>query len=234
MNEARTRILETRGLHRSLGSGAARIHVLRGLDLRLEGGRTYAIVGPSGCGKSTLLYLLGLLDLPDAGEILLRGERVDNAPEQERTRIRGERIGFVFQFHFLLAEFSAAENLMLPMVRRGGLDPVAAMDKARELLGTVGLADKADRRGNQLSGGERQRVAVARALSNDPDLLLADEPTGNLDYHNSEALFRQLQQLAREQDRSILIVTHNRELAAACDVCLEMRDGQFENQKAPN
>ena len=234
MNEARTRILETRGLHRSLGSGAARIHVLRGLDLRLEGGRTYAIVGPSGCGKSTLLYLLGLLDLPDAGEILLRGERVDNAPEQERTRIRGERIGFVFQFHFLLAEFSAAENLMLPMVRRGGLDPVAAMDKARELLGTVGLADKADRRGNQLSGGERQRVAVARALSNDPDLLLADEPTGNLDYHNSETLFRQLQQLAREQDRAILIVTHNRELAAACDVCLEMRDGQFENQKAPN
>ncbi|NBD38982.1 MAG: ATP-binding cassette domain-containing protein [Verrucomicrobia bacterium] len=233
MSEAGAPILETRGLHRSLGSGAARIHVLRGLDLRLEGGRTYAIVGPSGCGKSTLLYLLGLLDLPDDGEILLRGERVDNAPEQERTRIRGERIGFVFQFHFLLAEFSAAENLMLPMVRRGGLDPVAAMDKARELLGIVGLADKADRRGNQLSGGERQRVAVARALSNNPDLLLADEPTGNLDYHNSETLFRQLQQLAREQNRSILIVTHNRELAAACDVCLEMRDGQFEGAAVP-
>ncbi len=233
MKEGPAIILETRALHRSLGSGPARLHVLRGLHLRLEAGKTYAIVGPSGCGKSTLLYLLGLLDLPDAGEILLRGKRVDNAPEQERTRIRGERIGFVFQFHFLLAEFSAAENLMLPMVRRGLMEPEAALRKAREILGLVDLADKADRRGNQLSGGERQRVAVARALCNNPDLLLADEPTGNLDYHNSETLFQQLQQLAREQERTVLIVTHNRELAAACDVCLEMRDGQFEGQAAP-
>lgn len=222
-------ILQVRQLHRYLGEGAARNHVLRGIDLELLPGRTYSIVGPSGCGKSTLLYLLGLLDRPDAGEIHLRGERVDNANERERTRIRGTRIGFVFQFHFLLAEFSAAENLMLPMLKSGGRERPAARARALELLDLVGLADKADRKGNQLSGGERQRVAVARALANDPDLLLADEPTGNLDFRNSQVLFEQLQVLADKFKRTVLIVTHNRELAESCDHCLPMRDGRFES-----
>lgn len=221
-------ILRVRQLHRYLGEGAARNHVLRGIDLELLPGRTYAIVGPSGCGKSTLLYLLGLLDRPDAGEIYLRGERVDNASERERTRIRGTRIGFVFQFHFLLAEFSASENLMLPMLKAGDCDRSRARARALELLELVGLADKADRKGNQLSGGERQRVAVARALANDPDLLLADEPTGNLDFRNSQLLFEQLQVLADKFKRTVLIVTHNRELAESCNHCLPMRDGRFE------
>lgn len=221
-------ILQTRGVERTLGKGADRVHVLRGIDLALERGKTYAIVGPSGCGKSTLLYLLGLLDKPDAGEIYLRGERVDHACETERTRLRGERIGFVFQFHFLLSEFSAAENLVLPMMKNSHLNREEAHEKASRLLGLVGLADKTNRRGNQLSGGERQRVAVARALANDPDLILADEPTGNLDFENSKLLFDQLQGLAHELKRTILVVTHNLELARACDVTFPMRDGLFE------
>jgi len=221
-------VLETRSLHRYLGTGADRVHVLRGLDLSLERGKTYAIVGPSGCGKSTLLYLLGLLDRPDGGEILLAGRRVDAADEAERTRIRGREIGFVFQFHFLLSEFSAAENLILPMRKHGNLDALAAREKAEHLLSLVGLGDKYDRRGNQLSGGERQRVAVARALANDPTLILADEPTGNLDFANSEILFQQLQRLAHELRKTVLIVTHNPDLAKACDQTLRMRDGQFE------
>jgi lipoprotein-releasing system ATP-binding protein len=222
-------ILETRQLHRTLGSGADKVHVLRGLDLRIERGRTYAIVGPSGCGKSTLLYLLGLLDHPDSGEIHLGGRRVDHASEAERTRIRGQRIGFVFQFHFLLSEFSAAENLMLPMLKHLDIDAAAARARACRLLGLVGLGDKAGRKGNQLSGGERQRVAVARALANDPDLVLADEPTGNLDFKNSMALFEQLQGLAHELQRTILVVTHNLDLARACDHTFHMRDGRFED-----
>lgn len=221
-------VLETRQLHRTLGEGADRVHVLRGIDLRLERGKTYAIVGPSGCGKSTLLYLLGLLDRPDSGQILLNGDRVDHASESERTRLRGERIGFVFQFHFLLAEFSAAENLTLPMLRKSAIGREAALARAAELLRLVGLGDKLHRKGNQLSGGERQRVAMARALANDPDLVLADEPTGNLDYANSSKLFEQLNTLAHELKRTVLVVTHNLDLAKACDHCFHMRDGLFE------
>jgi lipoprotein-releasing system ATP-binding protein len=229
---ATTAVLETRGLHRTLGADADKVHVLRGIDLRLERGRTYAIVGPSGCGKSTLLYLLGLLDHPDSGEIYLSGQRVDHASEAERTRIRGRRIGFVFQFHFLLSEFSAEENLMLPMLKHLPLGEAEARAKAAHLLGLVGLGDKTGRRGNQLSGGERQRVAVARALANDPDLVLADEPTGNLDFKNSMALFGQLQGLAHELQRTILVVTHNLDLARACDHTFHMRDGRFEDTSA--
>jgi lipoprotein-releasing system ATP-binding protein len=221
-------VLQAKQLHRSLGADASRVHVLQGIDLTLQKGRTYAIVGPSGCGKSTLLYLLGLLDRPDSGEIWLGDERVDQASETERTRIRARKIGFVFQFHFLLAEFSAAENLMLPMMKQGNLSREAALEKATSLLGMVGLSDKVDRRGNQLSGGERQRVAVARALANDPDLILADEPTGNLDFKNSLALFEQLQTLAHESNRTALVVTHNLELAKACDHTFHMVDGVFE------
>lgn len=221
-------VLEARGLHRTLGEGANTVHVLRGIDLSLERGKTYSIVGPSGCGKSTLLYLLGLLDRPDTGQISLNGKRVDQASEDERTRIRGNYIGFVFQFHFLLTEFSAAENLMLPMMKKGEITRDEALRKARHLLDLVGLADKSERLGNQLSGGERQRVAVARALANEPDLILADEPTGNLDFQNSISLFEQLQKLAHELNRTILVVSHNRELAGACDESFSMVDGLFE------
>lgn len=221
-------VLQAQGLVRNLGEGANRVEVLRGIDLTLNRGRTYAIVGPSGCGKSTLLYLLGLLDRPDQGQLLLNGQRVDAMSDAVRTRVRGRYIGFVFQFHFLLAEFSAQENILMPMLRQPGIDRTAASERALALLELVGLADKAHRNGHQLSGGERQRVAVARALANDPDLILADEPTGNLDYHNSITLFEQLQLLAHDHGRTILVVTHNLDLARACDHCLQMRDGRFE------
>ena len=221
-------VLVARQLHRYLGEGADRVHVLKGIDLTLKRGKTYSIVGPSGCGKSTLLYLLGLLDRPDSGEIYLANTRVDSASDSDRTRIRGQQLGFVFQFHFLLSEFSAVENLTLPMLKQGILSPEGAEEKAQHLLHLMGLANKANRLGNQLSGGERQRVAVARALANDPDLILADEPTGNLDFENSRILFDRLQGLAHEMNRTILVVTHNLELAQACDVCLHMRDGAFE------
>ncbi len=221
-------VLEAKQLYRTLGEGEGAVEVLKGIDLSLERGKTYSIVGPSGCGKSTLLYLLGLLDRPDSGEIYLNGEQVDQAPEGERNRIRSEHIGFVFQFHFLLAEFTAAENLVLPIMKKGGMERKEANVKACELLGLVGLGDKVDRKGNQLSGGERQRVAVARALANDPDLILADEPTGNLDIQNSISLFEQMQQLAHDLNRTVLVVTHNQDLSRACDASFSMVDGRFQ------
>ncbi|MFP4541005.1 MAG: ABC transporter ATP-binding protein [Opitutales bacterium] len=219
-------VLSVRGLERWLGDGANRTHALRGLDFDLVGGKVYSVVGPSGCGKSTLLYLLGLLDRPDGGEIHLGGVRVDSASDRERTRLRGSHLGFVFQFHFLLAEFTAQENIMLPMVKQG-LDPSEARRRADTLLDEVGLAGRAHNRGNQLSGGEQQRIAVARALANRPRLLLADEPTGNLDQQNSEALFGLLQRVAHDWGHTVLLVTHNRELARRCDHTLAMRDGRF-------
>ncbi len=215
------------GLERWLGEGESRVHVLRGLDIELPSSRTISVVGPSGCGKSTLLYLLGLLDLPDGGEIYFGDRRVDNADEETRTRLRGSEIGFVFQFHFLLSEFTAAENVMLPMLKLGQRTEDECRQAAIDLLENVGLRGKADRRGNQLSGGEQQRVAVARALANNPRLILADEPTGNLDMSNSEALFSLLRELAREKGQTVLIVTHNRDLAANCDQTLSMLDGRF-------
>lgn len=231
-NDIGKTVLRAEGLTRRLGEGLNRTDVLRGINLTLQRGSTYAIVGPSGCGKSTLLYLLGLLDRPDTGRIFLGNQRVDNMTDAERTRVRGRHIGFVFQFHFLLAEFTAEENIMMPMLRQPGVDRLAASRRARELLDLVGLGNKAARNGHQLSGGERQRVAVARALANEPDLLLADEPTGNLDYQNSISLFEQLQSLAREHDRTVLVVTHNLDLARACDHCLHMRDGVFETAES--
>lgn len=220
-------IVEVRRLNRYLGEGEGRVHVLRDIDLSLDAGQTYSIVGPSGCGKSTLLYLLGLLDLPDSGEIHLNGIRADNAGEAERTRLRGALIGFVFQFHFLLAEFTALENILLPLLRQRTLPENEARAWAEEVLCRVGLRDKLHRRGNQLSGGEQQRVAVARALANKPPLLLADEPTGNLDQANSEALFALLHELAATHNQTILLVTHNPDLAQRCHHTLPMRDGRF-------
>ena len=220
-------VLEVKNLHRYLGRGDNRNHVLRGIDLSLPRGKTVSIVGPSGCGKSTLLYLLGLLDHPNEGEIYLNGQRVDKTSEKERTYIRAAKLGFVFQFHFLLAEFSAFQNLVLPMRKLKKIPEEEIEDRALELLDRVGLKNKADRMGNHLSGGERQRIAVARSMVNDPDLILADEPTGNLDSANSDSLFNEMQRLAHDFNRTILIVTHNRSLAEACDICLRMQDGHF-------
>lgn len=219
--------LECRGLHKSLGEGETRVHVLRGVDLQLRRGEINAVVGPSGCGKSTLLYLLGLLDRQDAGTIFVNGEETPANSDGRHTSLRCEHIGFVFQFHFLLPEFTALENVMLPMRKLGRLGEPEMQERSRQLLGDVGLGSKTHRLPTQLSGGEQQRVAIARALANRPTVLLADEPTGNLDVKNSLMIFDALTRLARDSGQAVLIVTHNPELAERCDRILRMEDGRF-------
>jgi len=220
-------VLRCEGIHKYLGSGESRVHVLRGVDLSLNNSMTYAIAGPSGSGKSTLLYLLGLLDRQDKGDIFIDGQKMSSASDEERTSARNRYIGFVFQFHFLIAEFTAAENIMLPMQKLGKLSPSEMVDRAHLLLKEVGLRDKSHRLATQLSGGEQQRVAVARALANNPAVILADEPTGNLDVRNSQLVFDLLYRLAHEQGQAILMVTHNPEIANRCDATLRMMDGEF-------
>ena len=184
-------------------------------------------MGPSGCGKSTLLYLLDLLDQPDDGSIEINGQRMSNSDDFARTAARGAHIGFVFQFHFLMMEFTALENVLMPMRKLGRLAPAAMEARAHALLGSVGLGDKTHRLGTQLSGGEQQRVAIARALANEPSIILADEPTGNLDVKNSGMVFDLLTQLAKDHGQAVVLVTHNPEIAGRCDITRPMRDGLF-------
>lgn len=219
--------MRARGLVKTLGSGENSVRVLDGLDIELSPGETHAIVGPSGCGKSTLLYLMGLLDRPDSGEIFIGNTEFAAASDEARTRARNESLGFVFQFHFLLSEFSALENVTLPMAKLAKLSQDEMDTRALDLLRNFGLGDKAHRRAHQLSGGEQQRVAIARALANSPAVLLADEPTGNLDERNAAQVFEQLQRVAHELGQAVLMVTHNPSLAEQCDRILRMRDGQF-------
>jgi lipoprotein-releasing system ATP-binding protein len=214
-------------LHRYLGHGEGRVHVLKGVSFEASRGQVYAIVGPSGCGKSTLLYQLGLLDRPDDGEIWIGEELMSNSSDELRTAARSRHIGFVFQFHFLMLEFTALENVMMPMRKLGSLSPGEMEDRAHQLLGAVGLGEKTHRLGTQLSGGEQQRVAIARALANEPSVLLADEPTGNLDQKNSGIVFDLLTRLAKENGQAIVLVTHNPEIARRCDLVRPMRDGEF-------
>jgi lipoprotein-releasing system ATP-binding protein len=214
-------------IHRYLGQGEGRVHVLKGVSFEAQRGQVYAVVGPSGCGKSTLLYLLGLLDRQDEGDIWIDGIRMSNSSDSDRTAARGTHIGFVFQFHFLMQEFSSLENVMMPMRKLGRLTEPAMRDRARELLTAVGMGDKSHRLGTQLSGGEQQRVAIARALANAPAIILADEPTGNLDQRNSGIVFDFLTQLAKQNGQAVIIVTHNPEIAGRCDAVRSMRDGVF-------
>ncbi len=219
--------LRCSNLHRSLGQGDGRVHVLKGVSFEARRGQVYAIVGPSGCGKSTLLYLLGLLDQPDGGEIAIGGQIMSNSDDVARTAARCEHIGFVFQFHFLMLEFSALENVMMPMRKLGRLTSVEMVARAHSLLTSVGLGEKTHRLGTQLSGGEQQRVAVARALANQPSIILADEPTGNLDVKNSGLVFDLLTSLAKDNGQAVILVTHNPDIAARCDFTRPMRDGLF-------
>lgn len=219
--------LRCTNLHRYLGQDEGRVHVLKGVSFEAHRGQVYAIVGPSGCGKSTLLYLLGLLDQPDDGQIEINGRMMSNSDDFARTAARGEHIGFVFQFHFLMLEFTALENVMMPMRKLGRLRPDEMSARAHALLESVGLGAKTHRLGTQLSGGEQQRVAVARALANQPTILLADEPTGNLDVKNSGLVFDLLTRLAKEQGQAVILVTHNPEIAQRCDFTRPMRDGLF-------
>ena len=222
--------LRSDGLERFLGAAETRVHVLRGVSLRLERGFVHAVVGPSGCGKSTLLYILGLLDQPDAGRLIISGQAVSDLPDDELSRQRNALLGFIFQFHFLLQDFTAQENIMIPMRQLGRLNEAEMRDRAASLLDAVGLGDKRNRPSRHLSGGEQQRVAIARALANDPQVILADEPTGNLDTANSNRVFSLLTDLVRRQDKALLLVTHNPAIAEACDWVHTMKDGQIVGQ----
>jgi lipoprotein-releasing system ATP-binding protein len=219
--------LRCENLHRYLGQGEGRVHVLRGVSFQALRGKTTAIVGPSGCGKSTLLYLLGLLDQPNDGSIWIADELMSNSSDLARTHARGEHIGFVFQFHFLMQEFTALENVMMPMRKLGKLAEDEMIARAKSLLADVGLGQKTHRLATQLSGGEQQRVAIARALANQPAIILADEPTGNLDAANSTLVFDMLTRLAKENGQAVVLVTHNPEIANRCDEIKPMRDGHF-------
>lgn len=218
-------ILSCEGIERFLGQDENRVHVLKNVSLQLHAQRVYSIMGPSGCGKSTLLYLLGLLDRPDEGTLWISGQEVSGFKDRELSLFRNQEIGFVFQFHFLLKEFSALENVQLPMRRAGRLTKTEMNERAAHLLELVGLGNKLHRSAHHLSGGEQQRVAIARALANGPRLLLADEPTGNLDTPNSQKIFEVLQKIARETGLALLIVTHNSQIGTASDQVFLMKDG---------
>ncbi len=207
------------------GSGNS-VRVLRSVSLQAFPGQITSVVGPSGCGKSTLLYLLGLLDIPDSGEVRIDGKSMSRATDRERTEMRNLAIGFVFQFHFLIKELSVLENVCLPGLKAGKcLSEVNA--SAKKVLGNLDLLKKIDRPAHSLSGGEQQRVAIARALANSPKVILADEPTGNLDSGNSAAVFDILKEFARDEGLAVVMVTHNQELANRSDQIIEMMDGRI-------
>jgi len=220
-------ILDLRGVIKAYNRGsAAVVPVLQGVDLTLARGEVVALVAPSGAGKSTLLHIAGLLDTPDAGQVILDGRDMTRLPDRARTLARGRDLGFVYQFHHLLPEFSALENITIPQLA-AGVAPAAARARAMDLLARVGLAARADHRPAALSGGEAQRVAFCRALANGPRLLLADEPTGNLDPATSDQVFAVLMDLVRATGLSALIATHNMGLAAQMDRVLHLDRGQL-------
>jgi len=217
--------LSCTGIERFLGEEDSRVHALRGVSLQLERGTVHAVVGPSGCGKSTLLYILGLLDQADAGSVIIEAEDVSNLSDEVLAQKRNAFLGFIFQFHFLLEDFTAQENVMIPMRRLGKLSEAEMRERSAFLLDEVGLGTKLRRPSRHLSGGEQQRVAVARALANNPSVILADEPTGNLDSANSRRAFELLERIVQEERKALLLVTHNSEIAEACDWIHEMQDG---------
>ena len=215
-------VLELRGIVQTFDQGDTSLEVLRSIDLNLKSGEIVALVGPSGSGKSTLLQIAGLLERALFGEIFIRGQSTKNLNDDSLTEIRRNEIGFVYQYHHLLAEFSARENIIVPQkIMR--IDKETASKRADKLLDIMGLSDRADHRPAKLSGGEQQRVAIARALANNPTVLLADEPTGNLDSNSADVVFQLLSQLVQNSDVGALIATHNSVLASRMDrvVCLE-------------
>ena len=219
--------LELRGVSRTFHQGGRDIEVLRDVQMSLVPGEIVALVGPSGAGKSTLLHIAGLLERPDAGEVIVGDEACSALPEADRTRLRRGTLGFVYQFHHLLPEFSAQENIMLPQMI-AGTSRSEARSRAGELLEMMGLADRATHRPGQLSGGEQQRIAIARSVANAPAILLADEPTGNLDPETAGGVFDQMLKLVRGAQLAALIATHNLDLAAKMDRTLQLRDGRVE------
>jgi lipoprotein-releasing system ATP-binding protein len=216
--------LSLRALQRTFVQGDRRLEVLRAVSLDLRAGEIVALVGQSGSGKSTLLHIAGLLERPDGGEVVVDGKSTRKLGDGPRTALRRKFLGFVYQYHHLLPEFSALENVMLPQMLNG-LSRSEARVRSADLLAMVGLKERAEHRPGRLSGGEQQRVAIARAVANAPRVLLADEPTGNLDSETAETVFRQLLALVRETGMAALIATHNPELAARMDRTLHLKDG---------
>ena len=226
-------VLEARALSKSyIGGDGGTIKVLDAIDFRVARGEMVAIIGSSGAGKSTLLHLLGALDRPTAGQVLIDGASVNDMSDDGISALRNRTVGFVFQFHHLLREFTALENVMMPL-RIAGVEEEKAQQRAKTLLERVGLGGRMLHRPGALSGGEQQRTAVARALANDPAVLLADEPSGNLDHQNSERLHDLFSELARELELGMVIVTHNRSLAARADRILQLEDGRLTQVDLP-
>lgn len=219
-------MIEAKGLRKIYRNGAKELEVLKGIDLKVEKGEVLAVLGPSGAGKSTLLHLLGGLDSPTSGEILIDGVDIYSLGDMERARMRNRKIGFVFQFYHLLPEFNAFENVMLPLLIKGE-DGKNRRDRGAELLRSVGLEGRMSHRPSQLSGGEQQRVAIARALINDPELLLCDEPTGNLDSETGKNIIELLWELNKSRKMTLMVVTHDAQIAKDAKRVLYIRDGRI-------
>lgn len=222
-----TEILQAKNISKVYDEGKIKTPVLSGLDLTINGGERVAIVGSSGSGKSTLLHLLGGLDTPTTGEVWIKGVCLSQLNEAQRGKLRNEHLGFIYQFHHLLPEFSATENVAMPLLMRKDVSIQEANERANELLGKVGLSHRTHHRPSELSGGERQRVAIARALVARPSLVLADEPTGNLDDDNAHAVFELLSELQQTLGMALLMVTHDKALANMADRVLEMKSGHW-------
>jgi lipoprotein-releasing system ATP-binding protein len=230
MSQKNGQLLQAIQIEKHYPSGPETLKVLRGINLTIQAGEILVIMGPSGVGKSTLLHILGTLDKPTFGEVIIDGQRVTDLKESEIALFRNKNVGFVFQFHYLLPEFSALENLLIPrmIMQKNWKEHI---HRAEELLGEVGLSKRLHHRPSQLSGGELQRVAVARALINNPKLVLADEPTGNLDSMNSHALFELILHLNQKYQQTFVIVTHNEMFANQSHRVIHLLDGQIESEK---
>ena len=226
MNE----ILQAKGLKKAFYNGRKTISAVNGVDIEIEKAKVFAVLGPSGSGKSTLLHILGGLDRPDRGNVVLDGIDIYKLSDRERALVRNRRIGFVFQSYHLLSEFDALENVLLPAMIYGKDLRFAEM-RAKELLSSIGLKDREAHKPNQLSGGERQRVAIARALINNPDIVLCDEPTGNLDSETGKGICDLIWMLSKEQGKAFLVVTHEPEIAKRADRVYKIRDGVMENRQ---
>jgi len=218
-------IISIKDLTKVYGDGVE-VRALDGVSLDIEPGEILAIVGPSGSGKSTLLNLIGILDTPTSGTILIKGQDVTRMSEIERARMRNRELGFIFQYHHLLPEFNAIENVMMPLLI-SGMGYTRAKEMARDLLIEVGLGDRLSHRPNQLSGGQNQRVAIARALVNDPSIVIGDEPTGNLDTKTSDSIYELLRRLNREHNQTFILVTHEEQMAAKTDRIIRIVDGRI-------
>jgi lipoprotein-releasing system ATP-binding protein len=221
-----TVLLKVEALQKTFKQGGRELHILQNLGMKIEAGEIVALVGPSGSGKSTLLQIAGLLDKPTSGRVIINNKAAENLSDAERTRLRRDDIGFVYQFHHLQPEFTALENVAMPQII-AGKSIKAAQKKAEEMLKKLGLGERLDHRPARLSGGEQQRVAIARALANDPKLLFADEPTGNLDPETSAEVFEMLMELVHERGIGALIATHNMALAEQMDRVLELKAGRI-------